>query len=400
MVVSTQPLPERDATVAEAIAFIDAARRAPARGVSLVELLSERHPWYQGKSSAATARFRGTVLAAFEELGLPDGALLYAIEELESGRTAHLVGGAARALRGLDTRERRIMPFLFKAIWNVRSADDVVAFDTGGAPDSRSPTTALEEVFRTFEWLGPNATAALRELEAMHRDDSALSAGARAALARAIAAIRDAEPVAPSSCCGADLDDETLEGEAVQTWTPGSRRSVGTLDAVAFEDQDGRVLAYGEAFRGRPTVVAFFYTRCDNPNKCSLTVTKMARLQGAISRAGLGDRLATAAITYDPGFDLPARLRSYGTQRGVQFDERNRFLRSTLGFEALREHFGLGVAFGPALVNRHRIELFILHEQGRIAVAFARLQWNVDDVLGRAAMLAAVPPDGAHAHGT
>jgi protein SCO1/2 len=62
--------------------------------------------------------------------------------------------------------------------------------------------------------------------------------------------------------------------------------------------------------------VVFFYTRCDNPNKCSLTVTKLARLQKSIVEEQLEGLLRTAAITYDPAYDLPPRLKAYGDNRG------------------------------------------------------------------------------------
>ena len=84
-------------------------------------------------------------------------------------------------------------------------------------------------------------------------------------------------------------------------------------------------------------------------------------------------------------------MRAYGQNRGVVFGDSDRFLRTKTGFDVLREYFELGVNFGPALVNRHRIELFVLDRDGRIAVAFTRLQWDVEDVLRHACALAGEP---------
>ncbi len=78
---------------------------------------------------------------------------------------------------------------------------------------------------------------------------------------------------------------------------------------------------------------------------------------------------------------MPARLLAYGQNRGVTFSEHQRFLRTTSDFDDLREFFGLGVNYGPALVNWHRIELFLLDHEGRIAETFARLQWDPEEVL-------------------
>jgi protein SCO1 len=61
---------------------------------------------------------------------LPDAALPYVLEELENGRDAYLVAGAARALRGLDTPTSRVVPFLFKAVENIRHIDDALTFES------------------------------------------------------------------------------------------------------------------------------------------------------------------------------------------------------------------------------------------------------------------------------
>jgi cytochrome oxidase Cu insertion factor (SCO1/SenC/PrrC family) len=100
-------------------------------------------------------------------------------------------------------------------------------------------------------------------------------------------------------------------------------------------------------------VVAFFYTRCDNPHKCSLTITKLAALQGSLEERGLAGALKVAAITYDPDFDLPNRLRLYGNDRGMRFGEDARFFRATSGFQEIRRRFDLGVNYGASTVNRH-----------------------------------------------
>jgi hypothetical protein len=43
-------------------------------------------------------------------------------------------------------------------------------------------------------------------------------------------------------------------------------------------------------------------------------------------------------------------------------------------FHRLQEHFQLGANFTGTTINRHRIELFVLDSQGRIAATFTRSQ--------------------------
>jgi protein SCO1/2 len=143
-------------------------------------------------------------------------------------------------------------------------------------------------------------------------------------------------------------------------------------------------VTFAEFFLGRPSIVAFFYTRCDNPLKCSLTVAKLAKVQALLDAQGLAERIRTAAITYDPAFDLPDRLRVYGADRGVRLGNHHRMLRAPSDHDALRRHFALGVNFVESLVNRHRIEVFVLDAEGRISVCIERIHWDEQDVVNRA----------------
>jgi protein SCO1/2 len=117
--------------------------------------------------------------------------------------------------------------------------------------------------------------------------------------------------------------------------------------------------------------------------KCSLTVTKLARIQRLLEAQGLADQVHTAAITYDPAFDLPKRLHVYGRDRGVRMNAHHRLLRTADGMDTLCAHFKLGVNFIESLVNRHRVEAYILDVEGRIAVSFERIHLDEQQIVTR-----------------
>jgi protein SCO1 len=370
-------------------ALVDAVKESPRRRDCLVALLPEQISLYAGRSANATVRMRGYIIAAFGQVGLPAAALPYVLEELESGRDPYLVAAAATALRGLDGPTRQVVPFLLKAIENVRYADDAVSFDSY-RPRWPLPnhTTAIEELLKTFAWLGPDARSARPTLEGLRDHPEATSPSARATLEAVLAELDGAG----AGCCAApgSLTDQCA-GEA--------HRDLAVPAGVQLEDQDGCPLSFGGFFSGRPSIVVFFYTRCDNPNKCSLTITKLAACQRVLREQGLHGRIRTAAITYDPAYDLPPRLRAYGENRGVIFGDSDRFLRTTAGLEALQEYFDLGVNFGQASVNRHRIELFILDHKATIVGRFTRLQWDLQEVLQHAyALVTLGDADTSRAH--
>jgi protein SCO1/2 len=360
-------------------ALVDDVRGRPGEGERLLALLPERHPLYEGRGANAVMRLRGYLLAAFEQTGLPEGALPYVLEELESGREAYTVAAAARAVRGMPAPTPGVVPYLVRAVENIRFSDDTVTF-AAYRPSwpTAGGTTALAEIFETLGWLGAHAAPALPALESMTGPRATeFTSESRARIARAIERIRGAGTPAP--CCCAPAPRVGLTRRA-----PGPAARPGAIAGIRVEDQDGEALPFGTFFTGKPAVLAFFYTRCTNPDKCSATITRLARLQERRAEEGLAGRIRVAAITYDPEYDLPARLRAYGGSRGFRFGPDDRLLRSRDGFPILREHFQLGVGFTGTTVNRHRIELFILDARGEVAVTFERLQWQVEDVLDRA----------------
>jgi protein SCO1 len=358
--------------------LVDAIKRSPEQRDALVELLPEQHPIYLGRGTNQTIRMRGYILATFEHVGLPERALPYVLDELQNGRDAYLVAAAAKALRGLQIPSGELVSFLLKAINNIRYMDDALTFEQY-KPDwpLTEHTSALQEIFQSFKWLGTHAQSALPDLEALYRDGSGFSDAIQREIKNAIVAIRASEPLGTHTFISLSLLQSPL----------GNQKKIDLAPNLEFEDQEQSRLTYAEFFHQKPTIVVFFYTRCNNPNKCSLTITKLGQLQQMIREEGLAGQLQTAAITYDPEYDLPARLKAYGLNRGVVFSEENRFFRTLEGLNELQDYFGLGVNFNGSIVNQHRIELFILDNQGRIAKTFARLQWDVREVLDSAKAL-------------
>jgi protein SCO1/2 len=380
---------DRTPTGSDLGALVDRLRHQPDGAEQLVALLPENLPIHEGRSAAETARLRGYLLAAFADTGLPDAALPYVIESLETGHVAYEVAGAAIGLRGLRTPSVDVGPALLRAIDNLTGADATVTFESPRPtwPYAR-PTTALTEVVRTIGQLQAAAGSALPRLELLARESNRFAGPVLAEMRQVLDRTRSehgsctcAGPGDCGCCSAAPAAEATVEDTCCAGTAPAVETAAGAGTDVVLEDQEGRRETFAGFFRGKPSVIAFFYTRCDNPYKCSLTITKLAALQDSLDGRGLAGAVRVAAITYDPDFDLPHRLRSYGEERRVRFGEDARFFRATSGFAAIRERFQLGVNYGASTVNRHRSEVFVLDEHGDVATAFTRVQWEVDAVL-------------------
>jgi cytochrome oxidase Cu insertion factor (SCO1/SenC/PrrC family) len=355
-----------------AVDRLRAARDADA----LVSLLDEQSPIYAGRGSNEAERVRGAILASFETTGLPESALPFVVEELEIGLNCYPVAAAAKALRGARTLPDQIPALLLGAIDRVRTSDDVVCFDCRADPGTAEPpTTALMELFRTLTWLGPRAREGEVPLRTMlEQQPPGFSAQVRTEIEKALAAVCCDSMPAHAHCCAGQ--------SAPIVFAQTAKKSPIDFDikATQLQDQDGAVFSFGDFFLGRPGVLTFFYTRCMNPNKCSLTITKLAQLQRRIAAEGLQDRFSVAAVTYDSRFDSSSRLRAYGTDRGMCFNDRTRLLRTMDSFEPFQRWLDLGVGYGSTTVNQHRLDIVVLNDSGNPSAEISRAQWDEDDV--------------------
>jgi cytochrome oxidase Cu insertion factor (SCO1/SenC/PrrC family) len=198
----------------------------------------------------------------------------------------------------------------------------------------------------------------------------------RRSFADTVAVLRRPRPSAVQLLSSAEPDAKPSDGLASQSGSPRSLESV-------VEDQTGTTGLRRDYLSRSTTVVAFFYTRCQNPNKCSTTITKLAHLQRELATAS--PRTQVAAITYDPGYDSPDRLLRYGTDRGMLFSDGVRMFRTVTDHVQLQTFFGLRVGYNGSIINRHGIELFLVAADLGVPRTWARIQWQVNDVVSAVA---------------
>ena len=314
----------------------------------LLELLAEAHPCYAGRSEQAVARMRGYVLSRLARLDrLSTAVLPYLREELETGHHPYLLAASARALARVHSLSDEWIPLIERAQQRIRPGDEFLQFDSYPLSSSTK-----------------RATTAVIELERVRRSLSS-----------------DSASVVPATS-----DRITLLGSS----DVPSRRNLVRHDlfGIELEDHRGMRLTFGQLVRGWPTFVTFFYTRCNNPSKCSANVARWGELIRTLRRRGM-EEARSIAISYDPAYDTPERLAAYATDRGVELSEDHRALRVPEGFVEFQRAFGLNVGYAQATVNRHASEAFVLDREGKVAAAIVRSNWTVDEVLSALASVSA-----------
>lgn len=319
---------------------------------ALLRFMNEDAPIYRGKGTSEVDRLRAMIAVKLAGAGLADALMPYAVEEFETGTSAYSIAGAARVVRAASVLPPDIANLIACAMDRISTVDQFVDFDDGHDVAVTGRKTAVEEAREALRSAGAHSPGA--------------HTGCCADVSAATAA-----PTA--SCCG---DRDATEVSEVQS--PAS--SVAALHGIEMQNQDGACAAFGDIFAGRPSLIAFFYTRCMNPEKCSRTISELGEVQRIIRQLAPDSDAMLAGISYDPQYDLPERLHRYGAERGLEFGERCQLLRSTGAFDPIRDALDLGVGFGSSTVNRHRIELFLIDRAGAVVHARLRRLWQAREV--------------------
>ncbi|MEM6264804.1 MAG: SCO family protein, partial [Bacteroidota bacterium] len=303
----------------------------------------------------------------------------YILDELQNGRIAYRVAAAARALRGTKSPNVQYISFLFQALRNIRYHDD--SMDLNEFKPSwplQRPSSAKREILLTFQWLRGYAKGALPELTQFLTNTYDFDPETRELIQETINIIEADDRKLDLSCCEIEAEKSGFS----YNWLRRVR-NVERIGNIEVENENGEIKTLANIIDSKPTVVAFFYTRCMNPKKCTLTINKMGQLQQKLQDSNLLDKVNLLAFTYDPSFDTPAKMRVFGKNRGVKFGPNIHMLRTrSEDFKVLSDFFQLGVNHVSSTVNQHRLELYVLNQNGYISYSYTRLQWDVEKVLG------------------
>ena len=156
---------------------------------------------------------------------------------------------------------------------------------------------------------------------------------------------------------------------AVTDGFAGSLRPVAPAADFALTDQDGRRVNVAE-LRGKPAVVTFMYTTCEND--CP---TMTQQLRGALD--DLGHDVPGLAVSVDPKNDTPARARAFIARQ--QMTGRMTFL---LGDEAQLQRVWRLFGIQPQADGReHSASVVLLDDRGVARVSFPVDQLTPEGVL-------------------
>jgi protein SCO1/2 len=183
-------------------------------------------------------------------------------------------------------------------------------------------------------------------------------------------------------CKEAELKTATpLDFQSFTEWLPATQRQKVNCLEAGFTDQSGQKGQLAD-FRGRPMMISFFYSRCENRLKCPATVAKFAELQRSLESAGLNEHATLLMVSYEPQYDTPGRLLSYAKSHGMKCDDHCRMIQlEQKSMPGVVEDLDVPVNFNSGWVNIHGVALYLVDQNGQLARKYHTLLWDNQTVM-------------------
>ncbi len=145
-------------------------------------------------------------------------------------------------------------------------------------------------------------------------------------------------------------------------------------------------------FHGKVLLLTFIYTRCPMPDYCPRMSKNFAELDHALAAdPKLYAATHLLSISFDPTYDTPAVLKTYG----ASFAGRQDFAHwdfaapSTKDLPAITQFFNVGITPGPSPANlNHSLSTILIGRDGKIAAWYPSNDWNPTDLLPQIQSLA------------
>jgi len=187
-----------------------------------------------------------------------------------------------------------------------------------------------------------------------------------------------------------ELDNIVVTAQARPDYKPAVQYHIPNPgDAVPdfhFRNQSDRTIHLSQ-FKGKTLLITFIYTRCPMADFCPRMSRNFADIDKALNADPvLRDQTHLLSISFDPAYDTPKVLRSYGGAYTGQYTN-EKFLHwdfaapSEKDLSAVTQFFNVGVTGTDPKTITHSLSTIVIGKDGKIAAWYPTNDWDTKEVL-------------------
>ena len=194
------------------------------------------------------------------------------------------------------------------------------------------------------------------------------------------------------------LDQIVITGTAQPDYKPPIEYHVPAVgDAVPdfkFVNQSGKQISIG-SFKGKIVLVTFIYTRCPLADYCVRMSKNFATIDKALAAdPALSAKTHLLTLSFDPEYDTPAVLRSYGGAYTGKFTQEtfahwDFAVPGKTELESVNKFFDVGVTPEKDHSITHSLSTAVIGPDGKIFRWYPTNDWTPEQVLADVKELAA-----------
>ncbi len=150
-------------------------------------------------------------------------------------------------------------------------------------------------------------------------------------------------------------------------------------------NQDNKLVRIAQ-YKGRALLLTFIYTRCPVPEYCSLMSSHFAEIERELQKdAALYKKTHLVSVSFDPAYDTPKVLRSYGAAQTGNYDKETFSHWEFVTGEAeevkkVAQFFGL--TYLPEKGEFvHSLQTALIAPDGKLVKLYSGNKWKPSDVV-------------------
>ncbi len=188
------------------------------------------------------------------------------------------------------------------------------------------------------------------------------------------------------------LDEIVVIGRAKPDYRPAVQYHVPQVGErvpnFSMLNENGRTIHLDD-FRGKVVLLTFIYTRCPLADYCPRMSRNFAEVDQALAKdPKLYAESHLISVSFDPGYDTPKVLRSYGGAYTGKYT-RESFAHWDFAAPTVKEmptvtqFFDVGVTPGEGRSLTHSLSTVLIGEDGRVLAWYPTNDWKPEEVVAQ-----------------
>src|SRR5947207_1079057 len=173
------------------------------------------------------------------------------------------------------------------------------------------------------------------------------------------------------------------------TEVPGEPKPGDEIPDFGLVNQDGKRVRLSQ-YKGEAVALTFVYTRCPQPDQCTLMSTNFAAVDKALqAQPDIYAKTHLITISFDPDYDTPKVMRSYGASHTGRYSDETfqhwEFLTGTADeVKGVAQFFGLRYFHDTDSGDEqviHSLRTSVIGPDGRLMKLYRGNDWKPDQIV-------------------